>query len=445
MKEMQFAVIGGGASGTLVAANLLQRLPGGHVTLIERTAHVGRGVAYGTPLDCHLLNVRAGNMSADPDDRDGFVRWLQANDLAGPEAATQFASRKAYGFYLAHVLETARASSRARLTILNDEALSLTRHNGLRLNLRDHGDLAIDRVVLAMGNLPPTLPRALAASDSLDRIVINPWGKDGLRRIPRTARILIVGTGLTMVDVVLSLRAQKHEGHIHARSRRGLVSATHAPVKPLQVEIEPGKDLIRRLVETIRSHGEDWRSAVDALRPKTVDLWQSMTWRERNQFRSRLQVFWDVHRHRVPPEAAAQVEALRAAGQFDVEKGGVRRVTSVGDHLLVDLDGGKQLEVDWIINCTGPAGDLQGAKLPLIETAVAEGLIEYDPLGIGITVGNCGRAGSNDEIWAIGPLCRGCRLETTAMPEIRVQARRIADEICAGSITREQFAIGAGI
>lgn len=445
MKELQVAVIGGGASGTLVAANLLKQLPAGHVWLIERSAHVGRGVAYGTALDCHLLNVRAGNMSADPDDRDGFVRWLSENDLGGTDVADRFVSRKVYGYYLAHVLKQAQASSKARLTILNDEALALTRHNGLRLSLREHGDLTADRVVLAMGNLPPSLPRALAASDCRDRIVVNPWAKDVLRRIPRNARILIVGTGLTMVDVILTLRTQGHQGPIHARSRHGLVSHIHGPTRPLPIEMESGRHLSRRIVDAIRDHGDDWRSAVDALRPKTVDLWQSMTWRERNQFRSRLQVFWDVHRHRVPPEAAAQVEELRAAGQFDVEKGGIVSVSRSEDHLVVDLDGGKQLEVDWIVNCTGPAGDLRGAKLPLLETAVAEGLVEYDPLGLGITVGNCGRAGSNDEVWAIGPLCRGCRLETTAMPEIRVQAKRIAQEICAASPTREQFVVGAGI
>jgi uncharacterized NAD(P)/FAD-binding protein YdhS len=425
------AVIGGGASGVLTAVQLLDALPNGHIYLIERSGQVGRGIAYGACNEGHLLNVRAANMSYAQDDPSHFVRWLTARGLADSSVGSQFVPRKLYGRYLFDVLKRAESASTSQLTVITDEAVSLTETESLRLGFQNQEDLEVDHIVFAMGNLPTRLPRPLTASP---RVVEDPWAKDALLPIPPSADVLIVGTSLTMVDTVLSLGAQGHTGKIFARSRHGLLSKAHAPVDPVRIDIDDANDLISCVIGAIRDSGECWRGVVDGLRPRTVEIWQRLSWKQRGQFRKRLQVFWDVHRHRIPESVAAKLMSMSATGQLDIGKGRLCSVSAQQERLKVQLigpEGKDEILVDWIINCTGPSPDLRSAKLPLLETAVEAGVAEYDPLGLGLMVKDCGQSAFSESVWALGPMCRGCRLETTAIPEIRNQAKCIAERIAS--------------
>jgi uncharacterized NAD(P)/FAD-binding protein YdhS len=429
---VRVAIIGGGASGVLTAIHLLRVVPNGQIDLVERSNALGGGIAYSTDAECHVLNVRAANMSALPDDPCHFVTWLEGQEFEDQDPAKRFVPRSLYRRYLQDCLREAQLGSSSILSILRDEATSLAKKEKLCVSLADSKDLAVDHAVLAIGNLPPCLPPGLAEALDCGRIITNPWERDVFSPIRADTRVLIVGTGLTMVDTVLSLLAQGHQGPIHARSRHGLVSKPHGPATPIPLEIRPEEEVIPKIIGALRNSGEDWRGVVDALRPQTVELWQRLSWTQRRRFRNRLQVFWDVFRHRMPETAASQLKSASCRGQFNVAKGRLIRVTEIDGHLNVTLNGllGREhLEVDWIVNCTGPSTDLRTAKLPILESAVANGLVDYDPLSIGVMVDHLGRSVSCGQVWALGPICRGCRLETTAIPEIRAQAKNIAAEI----------------
>src|SRR5512138_1194658 len=92
-------IIGGGFSGTALAVQLLRcGNARREITLIESRERLGRGIAYGTSLDAHVLNTRAGRMSLLPDDSEHFVNWLRRR---GERASGgDFVSRRLYGEYV---------------------------------------------------------------------------------------------------------------------------------------------------------------------------------------------------------------------------------------------------------------------------------------------------------------------------------------------------------
>lgn len=406
---MEVCVVGGGASGTLVAAGLLRHMATGRVTVVERSGRLGRGVAYGTTDPAHLLNVPSGRMSAFPDQPGHFSRWL------GDGSDTQdFVPRVTYGRYLEDVVAEAASRSRAELRLVAATATGLTA-DGV---VTTHGGVPADAVVLALGNLPPVIADAFASIP----VIRDPWTPVALDGVLAEHDVLVLGTGLTMVDVALALDARGHRGRVLARSRRGLSPLAHAAADP--VSTHPGRPL-RDVSRAARAAGGDWRGVIDGLRSQTPRLWQTLSWEERALFFRRLSAFWDVHRHRVPPAAFSRFDALRSAGRLDLGKGRALRAGLRGGRLEVEFMHETVL-VDAVINCTGPQSNYRDARIPLLEDAVALGLACYDPLGLGLMVDDLGRTEPRGRLFALGPLCRGCRLETTAVPEIREQADAIA-------------------
>jgi uncharacterized NAD(P)/FAD-binding protein YdhS len=293
--------------------------------------------------------------------------------------------------------------------------------------------LHADQVVLATGYLPPGDPSQLLPYKDHLRYLSDPWEEGVFGRIERSDSVLLIGTGLTMVDMVLSLSRRGHTGKMIARSRRGLLPQPHRQGRPAEMKFEDLEisHVRNAVIHLMRDAGEEWRASMDGLRPFTEMLWQSLSWTDRRRFIKRLRPFWDVHRHRMPESVAAAIEALRSQGRLDIGSGTLRSVNARVDGFEVSF-GGKHAETvsaDWILNCTGPALDMQAAKLPLLESAVQLGLAEYDPLGLGLMVDAEGRTEPSGRIWALGPICRGCRWESTAIPEIRAQAARLSDGI----------------
>src|SRR3954451_11148144 len=103
------AIIGGGFSGTIVAAQLARR--GIASALIEGSGRAGKGVAYSTTEPAHLLNVRAEGMSAWAGEPDHFAQRFEAE---GGEPGG-FAERRLFGRYLGEILEEAIASGKTRV------------------------------------------------------------------------------------------------------------------------------------------------------------------------------------------------------------------------------------------------------------------------------------------------------------------------------------------
>jgi uncharacterized NAD(P)/FAD-binding protein YdhS len=429
------AIVGGGYSGIVQAIELLRR--DCRVTLIERAPRLARGVAYSTSRPEHLLNVRASGMSALADQRADFVGWLAERTAAGPDG---FAPRHLYGAYLETLLAEARGSS-AAMEIVTGEAVDLLEPAGLRL--ADGRMIAADATILAVGNLPPARPRYIPADLGAGIYVRDPWSGDWLADLRDTDQVLLVGTGLTAVDAILSLDAVGFAGSILAVSRRGLLPRAHAtgpaPAPP-PPSPAPRPDCLS-LLASVRRRADmlGWRGAVDSLRPITQQLWGEASLAERQRFLRHLRPWWDVHRHRIAPQVAERVQGMRSSGKLRVAAGRISGVTvsPAGADVRWRPRGGtaaEQISVRRIVDCTGPQADIRRAGEPLLAALLHDGRIRADPCRIGIDVDrHCRILDHNGlaaaRLFAVGPLTRSTFWESVAVPDIRVLARDLADTI----------------
>ncbi len=433
------AVVGAGFSGSLQAINLL-RHDGPRTTLVERRSTAGRGVAYSTAHPGHLLNVRAANMSALPDDPGHFLRWLADRH---PEQ-DGFVPRTLYGDYLGDLLADSLSASPDRLSLRQAEVVDVVPIDGGFDLLLDDGDrIGADAVILAPGNLPPHQPAALASADLPSSVYAgDPWSTGATTGLDPEGTVLIVGTGLTMVDMVLLLEASGHRGRIAAMSRRGLCPQSHADggmAAPLGER--PPVDPVGAL-RAVRARAAEvgWRAAVDALRPFTQSMWLAADADQRRRFLRHLRPWWDIHRHRLAPAVAARIAAMRRSGQLEIVAGKLQGAVATGTGAIVDWrprgeDATRSLDVARIINCSGPQGDLRKTDDRLLRNLVARGLIRPDPLQLGIDVnarseaiGEDGRP--NPGLMIIGPMTRSAFWEIVAVPDIRVQTWALARRLC---------------
>jgi uncharacterized NAD(P)/FAD-binding protein YdhS len=418
------AVIGAGASGALVAVHFRRAAPSGRLALIDAGARAARGLAYGTPYGAHLLNVPAARMSALADDPEHFLRWLQSRmaDATG----TTFAPRPLYGDYLAELLSSVAVER------VGGTAVGLTRERDAWLvHLHDGRTIRSRAVVLALGNLPPADP--LGLDRDLPQYVRDPWAPGAAAGLDREAPVLFIGTGLTMIDLAVAFRAEGHRGAMFALSRHGRLPRPHAPAEKIAPPENPGSP--REVLRWIRAQS-DWRAAVDALRPLTSELWQRWPESRRASFLRHARSLWDVHRHRLAPHVAAEVDELLASGDLRVLTGRIAGLEPDGDAVRVlwqprGADLHRELTVARVINCTGPATDYARVDLPLVVHLRRAGLLVPDPLALGVETDADGRlvdtAGAPvDGLYTLGPLRRAALWESTAIPEIRQQAAALA-------------------
>ncbi|WP_108662437.1 FAD/NAD(P)-binding protein [Acuticoccus kandeliae] len=453
---MHIAIVGGGFTGTALAIELLsQAEPGVVITLVERSGTPGRGLAYSTEEPAHLLNVAAGRMSVRVGQPHHLVEWLfrrrfHIGATYGPES---FIPRQIYGQYLTESLRAAEASSLARLHVLKGEVASITATSGGHmLHLADGGKLTADRVALATGH-----PRPAARPSSS---VLDGWSPTATARVERRERILLIGTGLTMVDQVLSLDAAGHEGPITAISRRGRVSEPHRipRTEPKPIDgLDPRAGLravtreVRAAIRAARCAGEDWRPVIDGLRPHVQTIWATFDDAERARALRHLRPYWDTHRHRMAPTVAQTIVTLRETGRLTILAGTIEQVTKSAADLTVTYRPRGSAErisapFDRVIGCTGSEGDLRVS--PMLAALEAAGTIRPAPLGLGIDVAadmTClAQDGSRSEgLFALGPPTRGALWEITAVGEIRVQCESVARTILAHRRREPAVMIGA--
>ncbi len=440
-------IVGGGASGVLLAVHLLRNRPEGLiVVLVEKRPELGAGIAYATRHPDHLLNVRASNMSAFPDDPGHFTRWLAANALdIGPDG---FAPRRLYGDYLADLTDPLFLEGQLRR--VRGEAVALREDASgaeVLFGVGEDGPVASvrgDIVVVATGNEGPSLPP-------------EPWrhagwgGEQGRPPIPHDAPVVVVGTGLTMVDRVLWLLHEGHTGPITAVSRHGLMPQAHRPAPPAMpfddgdVPFgEPAARLTRWLraaSEAAERGGPGWRAAVDGLRPHTQALWGRLPESERRRFLRHLRPFWDVHRHRIAPAAALQLGEAERRGQLRVVAGRVTgfvpRPGGVAVRVTPRGTGREEvLDAAAVFECRGRAADVSRSENPFLRSLLHGGRARSDALGLGLDVTEgcalidaTGRA--SDRLYATGPITAGTFWEIVAIPDIRQQAARLSGALAA--------------
>ncbi|WP_419815901.1 FAD/NAD(P)-binding protein [Glacieibacterium sp.] len=434
------AIVGAGFSGSLLAINIL-RHAGPEATLIERRPVFGRGTAYTAPHPSHLLNVRAGNMSALSDRPQHFAEWCTARGLGG---GGDFAQRKMYGEYLGELLERSNARAGERLHLVRDDVVgSRVDDDGVTLSFAEGPPQTFDALVVAVGNLPPHAPPGLDPdSFTPDLYAHDPWDPRLIEGLTDDDTILLIGTGLTMVDVALSLDAAGFGGKIVAMSRRGLLPRPHVPPGPAGDRNEKPTSQASALLHEIRVRTREigWRAAVDEMRPFTQSLWLSASVEERSRFLRHLRPWWDVHRHRLAPAVAATIERMRARGQLSIVAGKPSRFEASGTGIDVGWRprGASELQTlhaRRVVNCTGPQGDLARSTEPLLRGLIASGHARADANRLGLDVDSQSRLVGADgtphpRLFGLGPMTRGAFWEIVAVPDIRTQvwtvARRLA-------------------
>jgi uncharacterized NAD(P)/FAD-binding protein YdhS len=448
-------IIGAGFSGAVTAAQFLRRSPADvRVVLINRSGTMARGLAYGTNSSLHLLNVPAGNMSADVDDPEHFLHYCQAKDPA--YTASSFVPRKIYGEYLTSVLDDAerRCASGVKLERIVAEVRSLQpRKTGAVVELANGQYIDADQVVLAFGNFSPLDPPGFCSSMRGDRYQSDPWAAGATQSKDPNRAVLLVGTGLTALDVSLGLLQNGHKGPIYMVSRRGLRPLPHRPKRTTDevpadfverlLQAPPSVrgylQLIRREISAKRNDGLDWRDWVAALRPITSDLWLRLPLTERRRFLRHLQPYWDVHRHRVAPAAYQRFEEALSAGQVRLLAGRIKSVETGFDHLRIGIQrrneqAFEQLDVEQVINCTGPTTNLNRVKDPLIQQLCADGVIQVDALGLGLCVNEQLAVKSTADVcsswlYYVGPMLKADYWEATAVPELRQYSKKLAVDL----------------
>ncbi len=449
-------VIGGGFSGTAVAIHLLRRGAPARIVLVNRYGPIGRGVAYGTRIETHVLNVPAGGMSAISDDPDHFVRWARTRDDA--IHSDSYVSRRLYGEYLEGVLREAEhhAPRAARLERLVGVARDVdVRPDGSSAEVVFAGArLLADHVVLALGNYSPANPAAVGGSEfyDTDRYVRDPWVRGSLDVIRKGESVLMLGSGLTMLDIALDLAARGARLPLFAVSRHGLLPRAHVPGRGHSSADAwpPGLDqaphTIARYVRLVRAHaalyaeaGGDWREIVGALRIATPALWERLDPAERARFLRHVRPWWDVHRHRAAPSTAQAIEKMIASGDLSVRAARILGYRPVANEVEVTIrprgaTAAGRVHVDRVVNCTGPSSDVRRVGDPLLESLLARRLIRPDPHALGLETtaddsvldasGNPSRVLS-----LVGPLLKAGFWEATAVPELRQHAARLAERL----------------
>lgn len=444
-------IIGGGASGTVLAAQLLRRAREGsvplHLSLIERDEIPHRGKAYGTTSPSHLLNVPAGKMSALPDQPHHFLEWLHSEGEPYDERA--FVPRRLYGRYIENLLrrEVDTLPKHLSFTVIRGDVAKVLNadEQGVVLELSDGRIERADKVVLATGNFEPSPPtRKDDPFYTSNRYLNDPWKPKVLDQIAPDAPVLLVGTGLTMVDLLLTLRDRHHTGPIVALSRRGLLPQSHRPFPPHSPYIRKAgecpsvREGLARFKREMTEHGLDWRQAIDALRSDTIPLWQGLPLKEKRRFLRHLKPYWEVHRHRIAGEVHDVVMQFIENKQLQIVAGRIARYTETDNGVEIRFrkrrGGEATLTAQYVVNCTGPDLHLAGLNEPFIADLLNKGFIRPAPLSLGFDATPEGALIGEDGVpserfLTLGPPLKGVLWESTAMPEIRVQADVLAKKL----------------
>ncbi|GIE83268.1 hypothetical protein Aph02nite_92180 [Actinoplanes philippinensis] len=474
------AVIGGGCSGALTAA-AIARNPAWRTVLISPEDRPGRGVAYGAAEPWHLLNSRVGAMSADAGDPQHLLRWCRSRGL--PADAATFLPRAWYGDYLSGHLASAASAAGSRLVHHKAKAVEVRpEQSGYTITDANGCHIHADQVILALGNPPPRPPAAVSeATLRSPAFVADPWAPGALTRALAAARaaapapgravalsgsaasalagstpvvaapvvaapvvaapvasasvgagddtapILLLGTGLTAIDVVLTINEQARGVPMEALSRRGLLPRTHPqrPAPAVDLALPESADLapLLRRVRAAIAEGADGTAVVEYVRHNADRLWNGLTPAAQERFLRHVQRYWEVHRHRMAPPVAARITRLRDQGTLRIRSG---RLLSIDPDphggLTVRIEGEAPRRYAAVISCTGP-GPLPSSAGPLLTGLLADGLVKTGPHGLGLDSDPDGQI--RPGLWLIGPLRRGRSWEATAVPEIRTQVERL--------------------
>jgi uncharacterized NAD(P)/FAD-binding protein YdhS len=460
----RIAIVGAGFSGTALAIHLLNEAHSAaskrpiRITLIDPRAEIGAGVAYATRDYPYPLNVAAGQMSVDGARPNDFLDYLKTQGIHASPG--DYLPRQVYGDYLRARFAEARASAPAHVECVHQRASAwqLRRQDDhWLLWLVDGTPVVADDVTLALGNPPPATPSELSHLACSARYVRDPWSIGTLAN-DEIGSVLLVGSGLTMIDAALRLAALRPRvRHIHVLSRHGWIPEAQAAgampaIKPdVAGALDAARGSTRELVRAIRAltervddAGGDWREVLGLARSQLAAQWRALDAPERARFLRHVRSSWDVNRHRVPAGPLGAVRSLARGGVLDVHAGRLEEVNELDDavEIIWRPRGATRTRawlVDRVINCTGPECRVARVTDPLVQSLLSSGLIRPDAHSLGIDVADDGRPLSRDgapvdRLYYLGPWLRARDWEATAVPELREHARVLARSLAGRNL-----------
>jgi uncharacterized NAD(P)/FAD-binding protein YdhS len=450
----RIAVIGAGLSGRLLALNLL-RLASSHpvgILMLDRGDARYMGPAYSDGADHLLLNVPADRMGASSEDPAQFLKWSRERMAhVGP---WDFLPRRSYRDYILTLMREALQARAAQTTFehVQGEVTDLETGGGrVTIHVEGKSPVIVDRAVLALGNFPPRHPSIenQAALES-KRYVRNPWHPGVFDSLSHRDTVFLIGTGQTTSDLAVGLHRRGHEGPIIALSRRGLLPLAHRGFERYEsffTEIKESKTIlgilriVRAHVDRAASMGFDERAVIDSLRPDTQTIWLGLAEDEKHRFLRHLYRYWEIIRSRIPPENEAIIDAMRASGQLTILAGRIRDLVETDTAMTVHYvpagrTSPRSSSAALVINCAGPESDYRHIDHPLVRNLMRRGLIRPGPAQLGIDalpngaiIGQDGTA--SGVLHTLGSTMRGVLWEVLAVPEIRMQAERLARALLA--------------
>jgi uncharacterized NAD(P)/FAD-binding protein YdhS len=455
--EVDVVVIGGGFTGLMTLAHVLDSCPQARVAVLEREPRRAPGVAYGACDPHHLLNVPAGRMGVVAADVSAFHRWLGSH-AAGAFEPGDFVPRTMFGKYLNEEIRLRLAPHRERAWLVRGHVTRLdVTASGVTVGLAD-GRVSQARAALLSPGIPPGRVPWHGITDGVrpDQLVPDPWREGSLDGVAPDAPVVIVGSGLTAIDVVLGLRARGHRGTITLVSRNGRLPLPHgtpaqeaAKYSDSDLRGSPAH-VLRRVRATARARETarlDWHGAIDALRPHATAIWQQWSPRERRQFLRRVRPFWEIHRHRAPRPVLAVLDAMREDGRLTLVRGRLSRLDGSPDgnvevHVHGPAAGPIRFHAQRVFNCVGPVTSLRETDDPLIAYLLERGSATTDDEGLGLRADRDGRlidsrGHASVPVFVAGALRRGDLWESTAVPELRDQAQRVAAALVSCVVGRE--------
>jgi uncharacterized NAD(P)/FAD-binding protein YdhS len=448
VEKSHVAIIGGGFCGAMTAVQLFQQRPADlSITIIEPRSELGKGLAYSTQCDNHLLNVVASRMSAFSEQPEHFFNYaLSHNKYILPDS---YVPRKIYGQYISSLFASELGKwqkSLGSVQHIQSEVIDIEKiGDRYRLFLTDNSSIEADCVVLALGNLGGNKPNWLHGLNMENaKYIHDPWNTAAINAISPDEKILLVGSGLTAVDKIIELKSKGHRAELNVLSRHGLLSRAHVQnyQRPAPYELQCTSALaalktIRKRIKDLKNG--DWRHVIDSLFTTTQKWWLSLPRHEQKRFVRHLQSYWDIHRHRMAPNIGQEIEEISQSGQLKIFAGRIISISEVNELLSIDIkergkNSTKKIYVNKIINCTGPQSSLKTVDSQLLTNLSKRGLICPHDLGTGIAVradgqvlNDCGQA--VEGLFVIGRLQKEELMENVAIPVLREHALALAKKI----------------
>ncbi len=451
------AIIGGGFCGNMLAVHLLGTSKESlHIVLINSGYPLSKGVAYSSYSHKHLLNVPAKNMSAFPDKPAHFMDWIKKHEnyrvIDQSALPGMFLPRNIYGYYLKELFDTAirKKPDFISISFVHDEAIDIEeKDEKAHIHFSVSPSVLADKVVLAIGNQSPGNPALKDNSFYSSRNYYgNPWLHEAVNHLDPEKEVFILGNGLTMVDIVLGLKEKKHHGKIHSLSPNGFQILPHRVSEPYTAlidELKPPYDLqkvislFRKHVKKLRDQGMAGEAAVDSLRPLTQKVWQSWSKQEKERFMYHLRHMWGVARHRLPMDVHKMIQQMILDDKLEIIAGRIHSIIETERGIRISFKRRRdqknyEVNVARVINCTGPLSDIKKVDRPLIKNLISRKMIHADEMNLGIDAIADGTIINNDGtmskyLFTIGQPLRGLLFESTAVPELRDQAKKLSEKL----------------